>query len=250
MDWPLAIARNKDAMKQIIAALFTLAGLTSPRNRGEEVRAADRRGAVTFPRHLIAAILLILRPAESAVRRLVLLAALCRKPGAACLSARHIDPGLAARMQALPKLPPAFRTPAFALLDPLISFDPDTIWNADPTEHIRFQSSFDTGLDPATGFRTLPDSQQPVSAAAIVQRLHAISHALDTLPQQARRLLRWQKRRDVLLQGKTPYKPVRITPIRPGLPPGWRQRSVYEVDHVLRECHRLAMDVMNAPDTG
>ncbi len=250
MDWPLAIARNKDALKKIIAALFTLAGLTSTRNRGEEVPAADRRGAVSLPRHLIAAILLILRPAESAVRRLILILALCRNSGTVCLTPRENGASLASRLQKLSKLSPNLHAPAFVLFDTLKSFDPDEIWNADPAAQIRFQSGFDTSLDPFSGFRVLPDSREPVPASALIQRLAAISHALDTLPQQARRLLRWQARRDFLLQGKTPYKPVRITPFRPGLPPGWRQRPLHEIDHILRECHGLAMDVMNAPDTG
>ena len=39
LDWPLAILRTRDALRGIIAALFALAGLTSPRNRGEVSRA-------------------------------------------------------------------------------------------------------------------------------------------------------------------------------------------------------------------
>ena len=78
MDWPLAILRNRDALRAIVAALFALAGLTSPR-RGEVSRAqpVTERG---LPRHILAAILAILRPAESAVRRLILIAALTVAP--------------------------------------------------------------------------------------------------------------------------------------------------------------------------
>lgn len=247
MDWPLAITRNREALRQIVAALFALAGLTSLRGRREVPATPAER---SLPRHIIAAILLILRPAESAVRRLILLVALCRKSATARSKPGLADSGLFIRLRQSGTLPRSLRVPAFALFDPLKSFDPDTVWNADPGTQIRFHSSFDTGLDPATGFRALPDLQESIPASAIIQRLAAIQQALDTLPNQARRLLRWQARRDLLLQGKTPYKPVRITPIRPGLPPGWRQRPLHEIDHVLRECHRLAMDMMNAPDTG
>jgi hypothetical protein len=38
--------------------------------------------------------------------------------------------------------------------------------------------------------------------------------------------------------------------MRPGLPPGWRQRRLHEIDDVLRECHGLANDLLNAPNTG
>ncbi len=62
MDWPPAIERNRDALKRIVTALFALASLTSPvcGRGGPE----GRRGEFSLPRHLYAAILLILRPAD------------------------------------------------------------------------------------------------------------------------------------------------------------------------------------------
>ena len=245
MDWPLAISRNRQALQQIIAALFSLAGLTSP-HLGEVSRAqpVTERG---LPRHLYAAILLILRPAESAVRRLILILALCRNSGIVNFIPRKNSASLASRLKELSNLSPKFHAPAFALFDTLKSFDPDEVWNVDPATQMRFQSGFNTVLDSASGFRALADSQEPVPAAHILRRLAAISCALDNLPRQARRLVRWQARRDVALKAN---RPTRITPFRPGLPPGWRQRPFHEVDHVLRECHGLATDLINAPDTG
>jgi hypothetical protein len=240
LDWPLAISKNRQALQQIIAALFMLSGLTSPRNRAE----VTQRG---LPRHVYAAILLILRPAESAVRRLILLVALCGKSGTAYESLRAADSGLATRLQNWGKLSPILRAPAFALFDTLKSFDPDDVWSVVPASQMRFQSSFNTVLNPASGFRALADSQEPVPAAHILGRLAAISCALENLPRQARRLVRWQARRYAALKAN---RPTRITPFRPGLPPGWRQRPFHEVDFVLRECHGLATDLMNAPDTG
>ena len=243
MDWTLAISRNRDALRAIIAALFALAGLASPRRREVAAKPTERG----LPRHIIAAILAILRPVESAVRRLILIAALTGKFGSLPLTPRAADSALAARLQALPSLSPEFRTPAFALFDPLKCFDPANIWNVDPSSQIRFQSGFDVDLDPSAGFCVLPDQQQCVPAVQIIQRLFAVGNALETLPNQARRLLRWQARRDAALKAR---KPVRITPLRPGLPPGWRQRPIHEIDDLLKECHRLAIDVMNEPDTG
>ena len=63
MDWDLAIARNSKALKGIIQVLFALLGLDG----GE---AAQR-----IPRSLHSAVLAVLRPAESAVRRLIVVAA-------------------------------------------------------------------------------------------------------------------------------------------------------------------------------
>ena len=62
MDWDLAIKRNSEVLKGIIDTLFALLGLD-----GKE--AASR-----IPRSLHSAVLGVLRPAESAVRRLIVIA--------------------------------------------------------------------------------------------------------------------------------------------------------------------------------
>ena len=63
MDWDLAIKRNSKALKSIIEVLFALLGL-------DGTDAASR-----IPRSLHSAVLGVLRPAESAVRRLIVIAA-------------------------------------------------------------------------------------------------------------------------------------------------------------------------------
>ncbi len=63
INWDRAIARNREALPRILAALFAMAGLAG----GEAV--------ATLPRHLRNHILRLLRAAESAVRRLIIIAA-------------------------------------------------------------------------------------------------------------------------------------------------------------------------------
>ena len=63
MDWDLAIKRNSEALNGIVAALFAMLGLV-----GE---AAVSR----IPKPLHSAVLRVLRPAESAMRRLIVIAA-------------------------------------------------------------------------------------------------------------------------------------------------------------------------------
>ena len=63
MDWDLAIKRNSKALKAIIEVLFALLGLD-----GTEA-------ALRIPRSLHSAVLGVLRPAKSAVRRLIVIAA-------------------------------------------------------------------------------------------------------------------------------------------------------------------------------
>ena len=221
MDWSLAISRNRNALRQIVLALFALAGL---RVGGSLAR---------LPRSVISALMLVLRPAESAVRRLIVIAAR----------------GLAVKPQA-PRLAPTGFLPrssvqnvrAFALFDPLKSFDPDDVWNVEPP---KFESFF---ASDGTAFSSdwISVANEPVVASLIGLRLNALMRALDDLPRQARRLVRWQSRRDAALAKN---QPVRLSPVRPGFPPGWRQRAIHEIDSLLRECHALALDVMNEPDT-
>ena len=63
MDWDLAIKRNSEALKGIIEVLFAMLGL-------DGTDAASR-----IPQSLHRAVLRVLRPAESAVRRLIVIAA-------------------------------------------------------------------------------------------------------------------------------------------------------------------------------
>ena len=63
MDWDVAIKRNSEALKGIVAALFAMLGL-------------DGDATVSrIPQPLHRAVLRVLRPAESAVRRLIVIAA-------------------------------------------------------------------------------------------------------------------------------------------------------------------------------
>ena len=63
MDWDLAIKRNSEALKGIIAELFAMLEL------------AGLAPVARLPRSLHNAVLRVLRPAESAVRRLIVIAA-------------------------------------------------------------------------------------------------------------------------------------------------------------------------------
>ena len=64
MDWARAIERNSEALNRIVAALFAMLGI------------ADAATPVArIPQPLHRAVLRVLRPAESAMRRLIVIAA-------------------------------------------------------------------------------------------------------------------------------------------------------------------------------
>ncbi|MGB8817942.1 MAG: hypothetical protein WCC66_08495 [Rhizobiaceae bacterium] len=233
MDWALAIDRNRDALKRIVAALFVLAGL------------AERGALLTLPRSVYNAVLLVLRPAESAVRRLVIIAA--RGLVLASRPARPAPVGLSPRAGEA-------RVPAFVLIDPLKSFvpafeDEEETEACGPPPRISVPGLF----DPIFVVSSAQSPDDLIDASLIGRRLFALQRALDNLPREARRLARWKARRDLALQASTqrrasPFKPLRLSPFRPGWPPGYRKRQLHPVDEVLLDCHSLALHA-DAPNT-
>jgi hypothetical protein len=97
-------------------------------------------------------------------------------------------------------------------------------------------------LSPQRPLRPTPGPDSRVSALPLYRRLNALKVALADVPAQARRLVRWQARRESAPQAKF------TTPLRPGRPPGYRRTPTHGVDHVLAECHGLAYDAMR-PNT-
>ena len=203
MDWDKALERNTLALLRIVGALFAL--LTSARLSGS---------GLMVPRHVWRAILFVLRPAEAAVRRLIIIAARAIVPPMLCARRAHVVRASGAR--AAHAFPIA---PVFVLCDPLKDFAlcPD-----------------EGGADGMAAPDAVDDA--PVNAVPLHNRLRALRHALADLSAQAERLARFNARRNAALKAG---QPARLSPMRPGLPPGWRERGKHEVDTVLKECHRL-----------
>ena len=223
MDWPHAINRNRDALLRIVAGLFALVGLV------------EGGALTTLPRHLYRAVMLVLRPAEAAVRRLVVMVArgFVFAPCAPRSGSTSFNP-LRSSGEA--------RLPAFLLIDPLKRFADDEYCPVTELPRI----SVPGFLDPVFPVHSVPTMHDPINAAQLGRRLLALKQALETLPIQARRLARWRARRDFVLHVKK--APHRVSPFRPGWPPGYHKRQRHDVDEVLLDCHSLAL-YASAPDT-
>jgi hypothetical protein len=226
MDWARAIERNSEALKGIVEALFVMLGL------------AGTDMVVRLPRSLHSAVLRVLRPAESAMRRLVVIAArglVVKLAPSRPMPAGPIGKGGGHSRFSFQLFDPRknFAGPrrrAFARIPPRIH-----IFGSDPRVAALWQTPQPVA-DPA------PPSDGLINAERLTRRLQALKLALEDLPRQARRLARWRVRRE---NAKSPkFK----SPLRPGHPPGYRRKPVHEVDEVLIECHGLACDAMR-PDT-
>jgi hypothetical protein len=229
MDWDLAIRRNSEALKGIVATLFAMLGLV-----GEAT-------VSRIPPKLHCAVLRVLRPAESAVRRLVVIAA--RGLVVKVAPSRPMPKGLKIGKGG------GNRLPAFKLFDTRKDF-PELrqrrVKYAKYPPRILFLGP-DSRVDdlwprplPVAAPVSPPDGL--VSATRITRRLQALKLALDDLPRQAKRLVRARARRE-----KVPRLKFQ-SPLRPGRPPGHRKKPIHEVDDILANCHWLAWDAMK-PDT-
>ena len=235
MDWDLAIKRNSEALKGIVAELFAMLGLV-----GEAT-------VSRIPQPLHRAVLRVLWPAESAVRRLIIIAArgLVVKLAARVRFRVRCRRGQSGR--AGTSLPPSSssirgktshaRRRKGRRLIPRIHIFGDDLWGNDPTVASLWAMRRPIAIaDPA------PPPDGLVDAERLSRRLQALKLALDDLPRQARRLARWRVRRENMPSPKF------RSPLRPGPPPGHRRKPVHPVDEVLTECHWLAWEAMK-PDT-
>jgi hypothetical protein len=232
MDWADAIERNRIALIGIVASLVMTLG---------------RDGLV--PAALRNSLLRILRPAEAAARRLIVLAArgLVLKPGVA----RPMPPGLSQQLRLhrkergggcvfklcdahVPMVEPVTRAYAKG---PRIR----TVSPADPTVTVifqgHFQAQFQAQAAQTSAALAPPDGDRPLS-----NRLEALQLALQDLPRQARRLVRWTARRKAIAA----LRPIHTSPLRFGRAPYLPKTPVRDIDYILERCHLLARDAMHA----
>ena len=227
------IAHHHNQLTRIVATLFAMIGLAE----GETIE------RLASP--LYRAVLRVLRPAESALRRLIIVAAqgvTLKSPVARATPRKARNP---ARKTA--------RRATFNLFDPRQRFG-SAFGNERRPLRIRLASRpeprlrvIDVRFDPRVPlFRQPPRAEQEqhptpapegtTSARRLCRRLAAIQSALEDLPRQARRYLRWQSKPEDL------RRPPLASALRRGHPPGHRNNPVHIVDEILAECDWLARE--------
>jgi hypothetical protein len=280
MDWNAAIERNRDALKRILATLAAMAGLAVGPHPEVRAEGEPRR---TLPRRLHLAVLRLLRPAESAARRLIVIAArgvvvelppsrprkpmpksaVLRKPGGTGIWVpRGARPGPARAAPARLSLP---------LTDPLRR--PFRVRRRHVPPHAAPRILFPGAAEPFS-LPAPPSPYDPIDVTRLARRLAALASALDDLPREARRFARWKAQRDRARPAAPPDPPLRrgggaepmrggvggnrarirrLSPLNPGRPPGQSRansrRPVHEVHEVLADLHYFAVRALESPDT-
>ncbi len=224
------MARNTQALASIAAQLLALLAVYG----GVDV--------VRLPRAVHSRIISVLRPAESALRRLIVIAARDVTVDPAPSRASPTRHSRSPRM-------PASRM-AFKLFDPRKRFTARHVTYASERPRAYFIAP-DAPFSPLSPQpQTLPDRplfqatpDRDISARRLTLRVKALAGALDNIPREAIRLARLRLRRAMQ------QPPKFIAPLRPGNPPGHRNIHHHEVDDILAECHKYAMGVLSEANT-
>jgi hypothetical protein len=261
MDWPLAIERNRAALLRIVVSLFGMLGMVESVAMGRIAKARNN------------AVLRILRPAELAVRRLILAAS--RGMTAKLRPSKPFPKGT--------KIPKgtgtSTRTPAFKLSDkhepwlpppskrkknpkgPRISFLEDDglihDWkyphlSAEQLAALRAAQAIQPQPKPKPQPRPQRDNDGMVDGSRLLKRLQAIMGALKDIPHQAQRMANWRARREAQANAG---KRVHTSPLREFIrsgqdlpsyrdPPIPRDPLRREVEKLLDECDWLAGEAM------
>ena len=243
--WQDAVVRNARALTVVVAQLVGL------------LAAYGGVGAARVPRAVHATVLRVLRPAEAALRRLIVIAARDvmvamvgkMSPPVSKECAVSVVRSQRLRLQRLGLQRLGLQRLAFQLFDPRMrlsnfvqprvayaKFSPRVSFIAPDPPFVPFAVQ---PLEPSRD----PEPEKQISARRMCFRLQALSAALADLPKQARRLAAWRVRR------ANGQRPSFTSPLRPGRPPGFRKVPMFDIDLVLDECHRYADGVLASQRT-
>jgi hypothetical protein len=256
MDFDFAIERNRGMLLPHIMELFALIGLV-------EGGIVERVSRPVYRKALR-----VLKGAESAVRRLIIVMA--RNIVVEPRPKREMPKGLVRSRngtfqgkgqgsdkgsgQGQGQKP---RRPTFNLFDPERRADfghprrrRRKGAKVEPRVHVIYPSN--PNIPWFLRGRPAPPPPQPapvqpvhdgmVSAKGLCRRLFAIMYALTHMESEAERYAR------LFAKPKEERRPQRERALRFGRPPGWRDKSTHEVDDILKECHWLFHELPN-PDT-
>ncbi len=228
--WDASVARNTLALKLVVVELIGLLG------------AYGGMEAVRVPRVVRSIMLRVLRPAEAALRRLIVIAA---RDVRVDFLPRKTKPLQFITGERLPRTSTcrALSRMAFPLIDPLRRVGQRHIAYTDSNPRV-FVVEAAAPFSPLSQIpvsRLQQETENLAGVTRICRRLGALVAALEDVPRQAKRLARLR----VLRENRKLY----FSPLRLGKPPGFRKNPIDDVDYILAECHDHARAVLAFPNT-
>ncbi len=252
------IETHRVALKRILAGLIAMVAREPSAPEAASGAGRAERLPPSLPRRLHRAVLRLLRPAEGAARRLVIVLARVQPP-------RPVKAAPPAKRKARFAFTLIVRRPGTPAVQENPSLRPLSFPLLDPLPRLRRVGSRTAGvpricIPGVTAHLAVPARKpllpdDPLDTARLCRRLAALARVLDDLPGQGRRFARWEARRDRALAAGRIH---RVGPLRGGRPPGGRlaryepdaprRRRVREVDEILAHAHALAHHALS-PDT-
>jgi hypothetical protein len=241
MTWEETVESKREPLLSVVLGLIAAIGL-------KEGVAIER---ISKPLHR--KVLRLLRTAESAVRRLIVAAArnIVVEPEPLRERSASVKPKTSTPGKEGEAKPRRKRRPLFNMFDALKCLGrrrpkkkrrpmpPFTLvmlgYDRGRSTIERFDYP-DLGPAPSQPAATKqePIDDGTVNAAPLIRRLLAVLDAVQDVQSYALRLARWHAK------PKEDRRPERWSPLRPGRPPGYRQKNIHEVDELLKECDWLA----------
>jgi hypothetical protein len=249
------VANYKAKLMVILAQLFKLARIVP----GEVHDPKDDIWNISLPRYAWKQVLALLVPAESALRRLIVMGTFgksyepeeartpherARAMDAATVDSSPIRSGaqeLADRKGA-PGAEPSRspRQPRFNMFDPLKTFSYLSFDSIE--EYHAWKARKDANplvISPADPAKRM----EPVGALSIWRRIHAMQHAMENFDDYVSRYGRWRARRKAIrAAGRPLHGKYAASLMRNSRPPGYVEKRGDEIHYLLRDVHSLAYD--------
>jgi hypothetical protein len=267
------VANYKAKLMVIIAELFRRARIVPgevPNVNSGEI------WDICLPRYAWHLVMDILQPAESALRRLIIMAAHGRTympetlelaPGktrskdaagnaaavsgladapANCGEGQTVSSGEMAQAPSSTSTPSSFHPPAFDMFDPLKKFGYCGFYDDDEWAALQAQKA-------AAGPLAIPEADplkrmDPVNALSLWKRIQALHHAMESFDSYVTRYIRWkglsrfQLKHNLKITGRK-----RLGLMRGGSVPGYVRKGKHDIHDVLRAVHILAWDSVSPP---
>jgi hypothetical protein len=224
--WDDAVVRNVAALGAVAAQILAVLSVYGGMDVG------------SLPRAVHARIIRVLRPAESALRRLIVIAA-------RDVVVEPVQPRTTSGRSRMSPRKPASNM-SFQLFDPRKRFNARRVTYTTLTPRVYFIAPeapfsplFPQAKSPDQLLSSAPTADRHIGARRLALRLKALTAALEDIPRHAKRLVRLRWKRE------TQQPPRAFLPLRPGKPPGHRSIVYHEVDDILAECHKFALGVLS-----